>query len=110
MSGNARSPSFNIERDIPSLRGAYAEQQVNSDVEAVFGNSSRLIWPWGSDIVPPNKILEITTLSLAYFPTEGGTVGRADIAGRDSSNTAVWRVQVVYVEPKKTVHLTFRRD
>jgi hypothetical protein len=85
-----------------------AEQQVNSDVEAVFGKpSSRLFWPWASDIVPPNKILEITTLTLAYFPTGGGTVGRADIAGRDSSNTAVWRVQVVYVEPKKTVHLTF---
>jgi hypothetical protein len=34
-------------------------------------------------------------------------LGRADIAGRDSSGTSVWRLQIVYVEPKQTVHLTF---
>jgi hypothetical protein len=36
-----------------------------------------------------------------------GGVGCPDIAGRDSSNSAVWRLQIVYVDPKKTVHLPF---
>lgn len=63
-------------------------------------------------VVPDQHTLEITTLTLNYFPgTTGGNLGRADIAGRDaadlSTGTSVWRLQVVYVEPKKTVHLTF---
>jgi hypothetical protein len=42
-----------------------------------------------------------------------GTVGRADIAGREGgtgtvgTGNAVWRLQAIYVEPYKTVHLTF---
>lgn len=85
------------------------EQQVNSQVEADFGGYVKLFWPWSGDnsVVPPNKILKITTLTLDYFPSGAGTVGRADIIGRDSNNDAVWRVQIVYVEPKKTVHLPF---
>jgi hypothetical protein len=46
-------------------------------------------------------------VTFNYFPAGGGSLGRADISGRDSSGTAVWRLQIVYVEPKKTVHLTF---
>jgi hypothetical protein len=87
-----------------------AEQQVYSEVEAFFGKlNAQLVWPWSapSNVVPPNKILEITTLTLNYFPDGGGTVGRADIAGRDLNGTAVWRLQIVYVDPKKTVHLPF---
>jgi hypothetical protein len=86
-----------------------AEQQVFSEHEATFGTYSKLFWTWSGDnsVVPPNKVLIITTLTLDYFPSAVGTVGRADIAGRDASGTAVWRLQVVYVEPKKTVHLPF---
>ncbi len=90
------------------MEASMAEQQVFSEHEQAFGGYSSLGWGWpGSPAVPPKKILEITTLTLDYFPTGGGVVGRADIAGRDSTNTAVWRLQVVYVEPNKTVHLPF---
>jgi hypothetical protein len=56
-----------------------AEQQVYSEVEAFFGKQyAKLFWPWSApnNVVPPNKILEITTLTLNYFPDGGGTVGR----------------------------------
>lgn len=66
-------------------------------------------WNWAApnDIVPPRRVLEIETLTLNYFPSGVGAVGRADIAGRDANNSAVWRVQIVYAEPRKTVHLPF---
>ena len=86
-----------------------AEQQVFSEHEQDFGGYSKLFWNWSGNnsVVPPKKILEITTLTLNYFPKDtGGTVGRADIAGRISGN-AVWRLQIVYVEPLKTIHLPF---
>ncbi len=85
------------------------ERQVFSEVEADFGNYNKLAWSWSGNnaIVPKNNILEITTLTFSYFSAGGGAVGRADVSGRDSSGTAVWRVQSVYVEPKKTVHLVF---
>ena len=88
---------------------AQPEQQVFSEVQVEYGNITKLSWSWSGDnsVVPPNKILEITTLTLNYFPSEGGTVGRADIAGRNSSGNAVWRLQVVYVHPKQTMHLPF---
>jgi len=50
--------------------------------------------------------LEIATITLNYFPQGAGVIGRADVKGLEN-NTAVWSVQVVYVEPKKTRHLTF---
>jgi len=83
--------------------------QVYSEQEVDFGGTVHFFWNWAgsNDIVPPKKTLQIGTLTLNYFPAGGGTVGRADVAGRDASNSAVWRVQIVYVEPKKTVHLTF---
>jgi len=63
---------------------------------------------FGSDgSVPANHTLEITTLTLNFFPKETGTLGRADVAGRDVTGVSVWRLQIVYVEPKKTLHLVF---
>jgi hypothetical protein len=85
--------------------------QVYSEASVDFGAPyTRLFWlgtgPTFST-VPANKRLETTTLTFSYFPAGAGTLGRADIAGRNSVNSAVWRLQIVYVEPKKTVHLTF---
>jgi hypothetical protein len=91
-------------------------EQVYSAQEVDFGSYAKLFWVQGFDgdgsVVPAHRTLEITTLTLNYFPKDtGGTIGRADISGRDAADletgTAIWRVQVVYVEPKKTVHLTF---
>jgi hypothetical protein len=93
-----------------------AEQQVYSPQEVDFGQYIKMFWVQGfsgdGSIVPPNHTLEITTLTLHYFPkATGGTLGRVDISGRDAADlgtgTAIWRVQVVNVEPKKTVRLTF---
>jgi len=85
--------------------------QVFSEQEVDFGRTVKFFWNWAApnEIVPPHRVLEIETLTLNYFPAGGGTIGRADIAGRDASNSAVWRVQIIYVEPKKTVHLPFPR-
>src|SRR5712691_8442524 len=87
------------------------QQQVFSEGEVDFGTAAQnLFWNWSGDNlhVPPGRNLDVTTVTLNYFPKgTGGTVGRADLSGRDSSGNAVWRVQIVYVEPKKTVHLTF---
>ena len=91
-------------------------EQVYSSQEVDFGSYAKLFWVQGFDgdnsVVPAHRTLEITTLTLNYFPNDtGGTLGRADISGRDAADlgtgTAMWRVQIVYVEPKKTVHLTF---
>jgi hypothetical protein len=87
-----------------------AQQQVFSEQEVNFGTSQqKLFWNWTGEnsTVPAGKVLDVTTVTLNYFPKDGGSVGRADLSGRDSTGTAVWRLQIVYVEPKKTVHLTF---
>lgn len=85
------------------------EQQVFSETSVDFGNYGKMFWNWSGNngIVPARKVLEIATLTFSYFPLAGGTVGRADVSGRDSAASAVWRVQIVYVEPKKSVHLVF---
>jgi hypothetical protein len=83
------------------------EEQVWSTGIVDFGKSWKLVWAWGDTIVPKKKMLEITTLTLNYFPSKGGKVGRAGIDGRDAASTAIWRLQCVYVEPLKTVHLVF---
>jgi hypothetical protein len=87
-----------------------AKQQVFSEQEVDFGTSQKkLFWNWTGDNskVPHGHTLDVTTATFNYFPTAGGSVGRADLSGRDSTGTAVWRLQIVYVEPKKTVHFTF---
>jgi|SRR6516164_252820 hypothetical protein len=85
--------------------------QVFSEQEVDFGGTVHFFWNWAApnDIVPPRRTLEVETLTLNYFPAGGGAIGRADVAGRDATNSAVWRVQIVYVEPNKTVHLPFPR-
>jgi hypothetical protein len=84
--------------------------QVFSEAVVEVGQFRRLVW-LGTGVnfstVPPKKRLETTTLTLNYFPAGTGTLGRASIAGRNSASLAIWRLQVVYVEPRKTVHLTF---
>jgi hypothetical protein len=93
-----------------------ADQQVYSPQEVDFGSYVKMFWVQGfsgdGSVVPPHYTLEITTLTINFFPKgTGGTLGRLDIAGRDApdleAGTSVWRLQVVYVEPNKTVHLTF---
>lgn len=92
------------------------EQQVYSPQEVDFGKYVKMFWVQGfggdGSVVPADHTLEITTLTIDYFPKQtGGTLGRVDIAGRDAAGlgtgTAMWRLQAVYVEPKNTVHLTF---
>ena len=90
-----------------------ARQQVFSEQEVDYGNSQqKLFWNWAGDnsTVPPDSILDVTSATFNYFPANNGSVGRADLCGRDSGNDAVWRFQIVYIEPKKTVHLTFPKS
>jgi hypothetical protein len=87
-----------------------AQQQVFSEQEVEFGTSQqKLFWNWAGDnsTVPQATTLDLTTATFNYFPKGSGSVGRADLCGRASTGNAVWRLQIVYVEPKKTVHLTF---
>jgi hypothetical protein len=86
------------------------KQQVFSAGEVQFGKADqRVFWSWSGDNskVPKGRALDIGTITLNFFPEKGGTLGRADVAGRDSTGTAVWRVQTIYVAPKETRHLTF---
>jgi hypothetical protein len=84
-------------------------KQVYAAGEAVFGNYQTLSWSWDGENskVPPQKVLDVTSATFSYFPSGCGTVGRADLAGREAGGAVQWRLQAVYAEPKKTVHLTF---
>lgn len=84
-------------------------EQVYTSQEVDFGESAHLFWPsFGGLAVPAHRILEITTLTLNYFPKDtGGILGRLGISGRDAADATSWCLQIVYVEPKKTLHLTF---
>lgn len=93
-----------------------SKQQVYSPQEVDFGGYVKMFWVQGfagdGSVVPAKHRLEITAVTLNYFPKQtGGTLGRVDIAGRNEpdlgTGTAMWRLQSVYVEPRKTVHLTF---
>jgi len=62
-------------------------QQAYTEGEVTFGNAGQLLfWNWDGDNskVPANRVLEIATRTLNYFPEGGGDLGRADVAGRDS--------------------------
>jgi hypothetical protein len=91
------------------------EQQVYSFGEVKFGNIVKLFWvpafPGDGGTVPPNHVLDITSICLNFFPEGAATVGRVNIGGRDGpgvgSGSVVWALQVVYVDPKTTLHLTF---
>ena len=85
-------------------------QQVYSDRSVDFGQAAeKMFWNWSGDnsTVPPNRSLEIGAITFNYFPAAGGTLGCCDASGRDTNGTAVWRVQIVYVHPNRTKHLTF---
>ena len=72
-----------------------AKQQVFSEQEVNFGIAGqKLFWNWAGDnsTVPPDSILDVTTATFSYFPTNNGSVGRADLCGRNSGNNAVWRL------------------
>jgi|GEM_PF-2854070 len=93
-----------------------ADQQVYSAQEVDFGNYEKLFWVQGfgadGSTVPDHYTLEIATLTINYFPKDtGGTLGRLDISRRDTpdlgTGTAMWRIQAIYVEPHKTLHLPF---
>lgn len=81
----------------------FSEQLVN------FGSYQTFFWAWSGNnsVVPLRKTLTITTATFSYFPSGGGTLGRADLIGRDANGNAVWRTQAVFLEPKKTLHLPF---
>jgi hypothetical protein len=91
--------------------GGDGMQQVYSEAEVDFGQADhQMHWNWSganNATVPPHYALEIGTITLNFFPASGGTLGRCDASGRDANGTAVWRVQIVYVEPQKTEHLPF---
>src|SRR6516165_10395171 len=98
-------------RGAPSRRFVMPQQQVYSAQEVDFGNYIKMFSAQGfagdGSVVPANHTLEITTLTINYFPKQtGGTLGRVDIAGRDAAGigtgAAMWRLQAVYAEPKKT--------
>ena len=58
--------------------------------------------------VPSGRVLRLYTATLSYLPeSPQGTVGRADLCGRNAQGSAIWRLQVVYVEKQRTLHLTF---
>lgn|SRR5512139_1801098 len=84
-----------------------AQEQVHSQASVTYASYTRLYWSFGGDgTVPHGKHLVITNATFAYFPTGDGTVGRVDFAGREA-DSAVFRLQVIYVEPKKTLYLSF---
>ncbi|MCW2508064.1 MAG: hypothetical protein JWP68_1212 [Modestobacter sp.] len=86
-------------------------QQVYSEAQVNFGQAGvPMQWNWGGgNVVPVPRFhaVEIGAITLNFFPAAGGSLGRCDAAGRDATGTAVWRVQIVYVEPQKTTHLPF---
>jgi len=105
-------PRADISQKAPPKRELFMSVlQVYSSQEVTFGHIVKMYWVqgFGSDAltVPPNKTLEITTLTVNFFASSVGTIGRADICGRNAAGTSMWRLQGVYAEPKKTVHLTF---
>jgi hypothetical protein len=85
-------------------------QQVYSGASVDFGQAGQKVnWNWTGDneTVPPNQTLVIGAITSNYFPSGGGTLGRCDASGHDANGNTVWSVQIVYVEPNKTTHLTF---
>jgi hypothetical protein len=84
-------------------------QQTYSEQEVDFGQRQTLHWNWSGDnsTVPTGQVLEVATITLNYFPTSPGVIGRVDVTGQASSSSVAWKIPVVYVEPRKTKHLTF---
>jgi hypothetical protein len=74
-----------------------AEKQVFSEYSLHSPGLMKLSFNWtgNNQVVPPNKMLDITALTLNYIPQGSGTVGEVDVTGRDSNNGAVWRLQIL---------------
>jgi hypothetical protein len=87
-----------------------ASQPVFSAASVDSGQSTKLFWPGfagDGSTVPPGRTLQIAALTFAFFPKNGGVIGRANISGRDSGGSSIWRLQTVYIPPLTTIHLTF---
>ena len=90
-------------------------RQVFSPTSVDLGQSQRASWlNWpvaNTSVVPAGYTLEVTTITCNFFPSAGATLGRANISGRDApdlgTGNAVWYFQALYVEPRRTLHLTF---
>ena len=88
-------------------------QQVWADGGADYGTMpQKAIWLLPPDQqfqnVPDGQTLRLYTATLSYLPeSPQGTVGRADLCGRNAQGNAIWRLQVVYIEKQRTLHLTF---
>jgi hypothetical protein len=97
--------------DMLLIRGAgMASQPVTSAAGVNLGESSSLFWTGfagDGSIVPPKHTLQITSLTFAFFPADGGVIGRANISGRDSAGSSVWSLQTVFIPPLTTIHLPF---
>jgi hypothetical protein len=99
-----------LEMEQFNTRRSNMPEQVYSAQEAEFGSpAKKLSWYQGFDVVPEHRTLEITTFTLNFFPKDTGTLGRAGIGARDAAGNTMWALQSIYVEPKKTTHLTFPR-
>jgi hypothetical protein len=85
-------------------------RQVWTAAEVNFGQAEeRTFWSWDGDngTVPPNQTLEVASVLLNYFPSGGGSIGRCEVVGRDVAGSSQWRLDIVYVRPQETTHLTF---
>jgi hypothetical protein len=88
-------------------------EQVWTEYAAQYGDAPGKPWwmrPANGQFqeVPAGEVLKVYTATLSYLPeSPNGKIGRADVCGRDAAGTAIWRLQIVYVEPQRTVHLTF---
>jgi hypothetical protein len=97
-------------RAILLVRGVMGSQPVTSAAAVDIGQSIKLFWTGFSgdgSIVPPGHTLQITALTFAFFPKNGGVIGRANISGRNAAGSSVWSLQTVYVPPLTTIHLPF---
>jgi hypothetical protein len=87
-----------------------ASQPLTSAAAVDIGQLRRLFWTGfagDGSIVPPGHTLQITALTFAFFPKNGGVIGRANISGRDAGGSSVWSLQTVYVPALTTIHLPF---
>jgi hypothetical protein len=87
-----------------------ASQPITSSAEVDLGQLVKVIWPGfagNGSVVPPGHSLQITALTFAFFPKDGGVIGRANISGRNAAGASVWSLQTVFVPPLTTIHLPF---
>jgi hypothetical protein len=86
------------------VRPAYSAGTVK---KGVAGEKLNWNWEGTNSVVLVGSALEVTGASFAYFPEREGFVGRADFVGRDANGSAVWRFQTLYVEPRRSLILSW---